>query len=109
MAGLHAFEDFRMRQMHTRAIAGVGVGVEGECRAVVEHGGAAGESADPKLRSLKVDQDADRPAVVLLDLADRIDHLAHAVMRRVTHVDAEHVGAGLEQPPDHGGVAGGGP
>ena len=40
--------------------------------------------------------------------ADRGDQLAHAVMRRVAHVDAEHVGAGLEQPRDHLGVAGGG-
>src|SRR6185437_1251725 len=43
-----------------------------------------------------------------LDIANGVDQLAHLVMRGMAHVDAEHVGAGLEQPPDHGAAGGGG-
>ena len=63
----------------------------------VDHRRAAGEGAEPQLRALQVDQDADRPAGVRLDAADHADQLAHAVVAGVAHVDAEHVGAGLEQ------------
>ena len=44
---LHALEDFRMRQVHARRVAGLGIGVEREARAVVEHGRAAGERRRP--------------------------------------------------------------
>ena len=40
VAGLHAREDLRMRQVHARRVAGRGIGVEREGRAVVEHGRA---------------------------------------------------------------------
>ena len=53
------------------ASPGAWIGVEREGRAVVEHRRAAGERADAQLRSLQIDQDADRPVVILLDLADR--------------------------------------
>jgi hypothetical protein len=105
VAGPDALEDFRMRQVHALRVAGRGVRIERERRAVVEHGRAAGERSDPQLRSLQVDQDADGPAVVVLDLPDRRDQLAHAVVRGVAHVDAEHVGAGLEQLGDHRRIA----
>ena len=41
------------------------------CAPFVEHDRAAGEGADAQLRPLQIDQDADRPAVSLLDAADR--------------------------------------
>src|SRR5262249_5266942 len=66
--------------------------------------GAFRERADPEFGSLQVDQDADRPAVAGLDIADVGDELAHLVVRRVAHVDAEDVGAGLEQLADHRAV-----
>ena len=50
--------------MHARRVAGRRIGVEREGRAVVEHRRAVGECADPQLRPLQVDQDADRPAVL---------------------------------------------
>ena len=46
-----------------------------------QHDRAAGESADPQLRTLQIDQDADRPAVLVLDRADRRDQLAHPLVR----------------------------
>ena len=68
---------------------------------LVEHDRVLAEGADAQLRSLQIDQDADRPAVLGLDLADQADELAHALVARMAHVDAEDVGAGLEQRGDH--------
>ena len=65
------------------------------------------EFADAQLRALQVDQDADRPAVAVLDGADRGDQLAHPLVRGVAHVDAEDIGARLEQPGDDRPLGGG--
>jgi hypothetical protein len=62
------------------------------------------ERAEPQFRSLQIDQDADRPAVARLRRANGLDQLAHLVVRGVAHIDAEDVGAGLEQAADHGAV-----
>ena len=61
-----------------------------------------------ELRALQVDQDADRAAIAALDIADGLDQFAHLVVRGVAHIDAEHVGAGLEQLADHRAVGRGG-
>src|SRR6185369_10639935 len=90
-----------MRQLHTAVVTRRLVGIEHKTLAVLELGGAFGESAEPQLRSLQIDQDADRAAIAALDIADGVDQLAHLVVRRVAHVDAEHVRAGLEQFSDH--------
>ena len=66
-----------------------------------QHDRVVAEGADPQLRALQIDQDADRPAVLGLDLTDQPDELAHALVARMAHVDAEDVGAGLEQRGDH--------
>ena len=108
MTGLDAGEDFGMRQLYAIEVARLGVLVEREGCAVVEHRRTVGERADAQLRSLQVAQDADRPGVFRLHRADRGDELAHPVVRGVAHVDAERVGAGLEQFADHLGIAGGG-
>ena len=101
LAGLRGLQDFRMRQVHARGVAGRIVGIEREGVALLHHGEAAAELSEPQFRPLQIDQDADRAIVFLFDAADRRDQLAHFVMRGVAHVDAEHVGAGLEQPGDH--------
>ena len=67
--------------------------------------GPLGKGPYPQLRPLQVDQDADRPSVFELDRADRGDEFAHAIVRGVTHVDAEHVGAGAKQVRDGVAVA----
>src|SRR5580700_1758662 len=61
-----------------------------------------------KFWPLQIDQDADRPVVIGLDGTDRGHEFAHLVVIGVTHIDAEHVGAGFEQPADHGAVRRGG-
>ena len=77
-------------------------------RVVVEHERLAGrqddrvprEGADAELGALQVDQDADRALAVALDLADGRHQPAHGRVVGVAHVDAEDVGAGVEQTPD---------
>ena len=69
--------------------------------ALVDHGRAVGEGAEPQLRPLQVDQNADRAIVFGFDRADRSDQLAHPLVIGVAHIDAKHVGAGLEQLADH--------
>src|SRR5205085_3490292 len=60
--------------------------------------------AETEFWPLQVDQDADRPAIAALDIADGTHQLAHLVVRGVAHVDAEHIGACLEQTADHRAV-----
>ena len=102
-------ENFRMREICACGIARRRVAVEYEACAFLHHRRAAGEGAEPQLRPLQIDQDADRPRGVLFDAADHADQFAHAVLAGVAHIDAEHVGAGLEQLGDHCGVGRGGP
>src|SRR5208282_5609543 len=52
----------------------------------------------------QIDQDADRPVVLGFDLADGRHQFAHALVIGVAHIDAEDVGAGLEQPADDGAI-----
>ena len=75
--------------------------------ALVDFGRAVLERAEPQLRALQIDQDADRPVILGLDLADARHQLAHPVVIGVAHIDAEDVGAGLEQPADDGAISGG--
>ena len=104
VAGRDSGEDFGMRQVHTRRVAGGGIGIEGEGLALDQCHRVGGEAADAQLRALEIDQNADRPAVLGFDRTARRDQLAHPLVRRVTHVDAEDVGAGLEQAGDHASV-----
>ena len=102
VARLDGGKDFGMRKISPRRVAGRCVVIQNEVAAFVDHGRVVDESAEPQLRALQIDQNADRPIVLGLDGADRPDELPHLVMRRVTHVDAEHVNAGREQPADDG-------
>src|SRR5208282_900131 len=67
------------------------------------------EIAEPELWPLKIDQDADRPVPFGFDGADRRHELAHLLVVRMTHVDAKHVSAGLEQTADEGAARRGRP
>jgi hypothetical protein len=101
MAGPQRSQDLRMRKLDAGGVARRLVGVERKSLAVLELDRAFGEGAESELRSLQVDQDADRAAVAGLDIADRRHQLPHLVMRGVAHVDAEQIGAGFEQAADH--------
>ena len=87
--------------MDARRVTRRWIGVEDQILAGIDLRPIILEIAEPQFRSLQIDQDADRPLVIGLDVADRLHELAHLVVARVTHVDAEDVGAGLEQPLDH--------
>src|SRR5690606_18386481 len=57
--------------------------------------------ADAELRSLQVTEDADRALELHLGIAHGRVQLACRLVGRVTHVDTEHVDAGLEQALHH--------
>ncbi len=105
VARLDGGENFRMRQLHALGVAGRRIGIEREILALVDFRRAVLEGAEPQLRPLQVDQNADRPAVLGLDFADVRHQFAHPLVRGVAHIDAEHVGAGLEQPADDGAIS----
>src|SRR5262247_4112792 len=107
VAGRQRRQDLGMRQLHAMGVAGAGIGIEYEVGARHQRHGVILEAADAQLGPLQIAQDADRPPMLGFHGADRHNELAHAVMRRMTHVDAEHVGAGLEQPVDHRPLRGG--
>jgi hypothetical protein len=90
-----------MRQVHALVVAGLRVVVERECLAGFEFDRAVLELADAQLGALKIGENADRPADFFLDLAQACHQLAHELVARMAHIDAEHVRTGLEQPLDH--------
>ena len=67
------------------------------------------EGADAQLRALQVEQDADRPADLLLDRADHLGRARVVLVRAVAEIEAEDVDAGLEQRLDPLVRRGGGP
>jgi hypothetical protein len=104
VAGRDGGEDFGVRQVHPLGIARRGIGVEREGFALGEHGRIVREASDPELGALEIEQNPDRPAVLGFQRPDRRHQLTHARMRGVTHIDAEDVGAGLEQAGDDASV-----
>ena len=85
-----------MRQLHPSGVARRRIGVEDKFLAPVDFGRAVLERAEPQLRTLQIDQDADRPVIFRLYSADIGHQLTHPVVIGVAHIDAEDVGAGLE-------------
>ncbi len=71
-----------MGQVHPRRVAGGGIGIEDEMRALDQENGVLPKGTDPQLRPLQVDQHADWPAIGRLDIADHAHELAHAVVAR---------------------------
>ena len=98
VAGLGANREFP-DAADRRASGCPGVGSESSVNgvALAQLHAAGLEFADPQLRPLQIDENADRAIEFLFERADHRDALAHRVVRGVAHVDAEDVGAGLEQ------------
>src|SRR5678816_4222 len=75
--------------MHgSRALA---VEIEAESLALFELNRAVREGADAQLRSLKVQQDADRPSALAFHLADDRQATLVILVRSVAEVQPEHV------------------
>ena len=91
------------------AVPGVGVHVEAQLLALLQLHRPLGEGAEPQLGALQVHQDGDRVIVFLLERAELLDPLAMIVVRAVAEVQAEDVGAGLEQGAQALGRRSGGP
>src|SRR2546430_11755759 len=106
MTRLERRQNFRVRKLNAGVVAWSLVGIEDKAFAVVELDRSFDERAQAKFWALQVDQNADRAAVATLDVANGLDQFAHLVVRGVAHVNAEDVGAGLEQAPDHRAVRG---
>src|SRR5262245_39010110 len=104
MTGLDDSKDLGVRQVHARGIAGRRIDVERECFARDKRGWIGRKSADPELWTLQIEQNADRPTELFLDIPDCRPQLTHARMRGVTHIDAEDIGAGLEKAGDDASV-----
>jgi len=85
-----------MRQVHACRVARRRIVVEDKILAVVDLGKIVLEAAEPQLRALQIDEDADRPLAFGFDRADRFHQLAHPIVRGVAHIDAEDIGAGCE-------------
>jgi hypothetical protein len=83
-----------VRQAHALGIARRGIGIERELGAFRQINGPVGEFADPELRPLQIEQNADRPADFLFNIANHLNALAHRRVIGMTHVDAKEIGAG---------------
>jgi hypothetical protein len=102
-------KDLRMRQRRARLAACRRIEIEAKRFAGHEIDEAVGKRAHAQLRPLQVEQDADRPPGIALDPADDLEALAMLLVRAVAEVQAEHVGAGVEQRAYGGGVRARGP
>ena len=90
-----------MGQMDAGLIAGCRIIVERKRLARNQINRAVLEPPDPELGSLQVRQDADRPPEFGLDTADSLNERAHQIVIGMAHIDAEDIGACLEEPADH--------
>ncbi len=101
MTGLDRLEDLGVRKIDAAQSADGLAADETQNVAFGELDAAGFELPDAQLRPLQIDEDADRTGELGFDLADNGVSLAQHLGRRVTHIDAEHVGARLEQGADH--------
>ena len=100
-AGFQDREDFGMRQAHPLCGARSRIEIEPKGRAFHQRYRAARERPDSKLGALQVEQNADRPAGLRLDRADRLHPLAMIGRSSMTEIQAENVDAPMEQRMDH--------
>jgi len=77
------------------------VEVEADALTFLEGDRTLGQAADPQLRSLQVGENGDGAPGVLLDRSDDVVALLMVLMTPMAEVEAEHVGPGFEQRPDH--------
>ena len=108
-AGLGRLEDLGMGQGNAPRRRRCGVEVEAQLLAHRQLHRPLGEGAEAELGPLQVHQDGDGMLVMLLERAQLLDPLAMVFVHAVAEVEAEHVGAGLEQSAQALGAGGRGP
>ena len=101
-------EDFRMRHLHPRLVARLGVQVEPHGVARLDIDLDIAEPAQPQLGSLQVSQHAQRPLQRHLGPAYGLQRRRMVVMRTVAEVQAKDIHPGLGQGLDGAGRAAGG-
>src|SRR5688572_28256132 len=94
-----------MGELDAVGTAGRALAVEREAVAGLEDRRLALEMPDPKLWSLKVEQDRRWPLELLFKRPDGLDQLGFLVVVAVTHVDPKRVCARDHQVADHRRVA----
>ena len=99
-AGFQCREDLGMGKLHPRGIAGLVLQIEAEAVALFQVMRAGGELAHAQLRPLQIAENRDRAAGIGLDLADDVIARLVILMAAMAHVQAEHVGTGIEQGAD---------
>ena len=96
-AGFQRCEDFRMRHADPARIAGARVHVETERAPGRQSDLAFGKGPDAQLWALQVREHLDRPARFALHLTHDVVATLVIFMHAVAEVEAEDVGAGVEQ------------
>ena len=86
-----------MRQRHAGGVARAVFEIEAESRPRFKLDRAVRERSDTQLRPLKVRQNTDRAACLMLHLTNNPVARGLLFMRAVRHVEAKHVGPGLKQ------------
>jgi hypothetical protein len=94
-------EQFGMWQADAPPIALGCVAVQNEFLSGDERHLALFELADAQLRSLQVGKDRDRPAELAFGRAHQLVTFLMIGVRAVAEVEAEYIGAGIEQCLDH--------
>ena len=102
--GLQGLEDLRVRQGRTLAAAERRIKVEAETRAGDQGGHAARQLPDSQLGPLQVQQDPDRMIELSFQIADDVEAGPMVVVSAMAEVQAEDVGAGLDQGANGLGV-----
>ena len=96
-AGLGRGEDLRMEQGDALGRGRLRIHVEAQLLAFLELHRLLADHAQPQFGPLQIHQDGDRVIVLLLQGAQLVDPLPVVVRHAVAEVEAEDVGAGLEQ------------
>jgi hypothetical protein len=94
-------EDFGMRQANPAGIPRCLVEIEAKALSHAQLMGRIRKDAASDLRPLKVSEDADGTAQLMLDLADQFVAVTLILLRPGAHVQAKDIHARLEQRADH--------
>ena len=93
--------DLGVRQADAPRVTRERIHIEDELLPGLQLHSAGLEFADAQLRPLHIGENADGPALFLLDRADHFDSGSVLLMRAMGEIQPEHIGAVLEEVQDH--------